>query len=262
MNDQLLGYAVQVVFAALMSFVLQAFKNAKWFPFLNSWSAKWWKVAVSAIVAAASAAGISASFDPTLGQLIVTGLTWSGVGHALLAFAVSFITQHMAYEHVVRGVLPTKLLALLLAVTLAFSATGCGPKTKPALVKFDAGALTAVQTIASVEKELALQGRLTPAESLTIRLTLRPAIDLGEKATAALLVWQPGQATPTSMLELARALGDVLAGATSALKDGEAKTRITLAIAVAQQAWAAAIVLMNQGQPPPPDLMSALIGGV
>jgi len=107
MDQQLIGYLVQVVFATIMSFVLQWLKNQSWFPFLNAWSAKWWKIFVSAIIAAASAASISASYDSVIGQLIVTGLTWTAVGHSLLAFAVSFITQHLTYEQAVRRIMPS-----------------------------------------------------------------------------------------------------------------------------------------------------------
>ena len=88
--------------------------------------------------------------------------------------------------------------------------TACGAKTKPVLVKFDAAALTAVQTIAGVEKQLSALGKLTSAQSLQIRLELAPVIDAGVLATQALLVWQPGQVTPSALLDLSVRLSALL----------------------------------------------------
>lgn len=160
---------------------------------------------------------------------------------------------------------PSLVPFVALIVALAFLATcapGCGPKTKPVLVKFDASALTAVQTIAEVEKDLSRLGQLTPAQALDIRLKLRPVIDLGEKATAALLAWQPGDATPAAMLTLSGAIGDLVSSVTALLPDGSAKAKILAAVALAQQAWAAAIVVMSAGKAPAPNLMPALVGAV
>ena len=116
---------------------------------------------------------------------------------------------------------------------------------KPVLVKFDASALTAVQTISAVEVELSMAGALTPAQSLNIRLKLRPVIVLGQQATTTLLAWQPGQQTPESLLRLSTALGDLLTTVVRMLPDSSAKAKILGAIAAAQQAWSAVIVLMG-----------------
>lgn len=146
MDQQLIGYGVQVVWALFMSFLLQWLKKSRWFPFLHEWSATWWKVLVSALTAAMSAAGISAQFDPVIGQLVVTGLTLTGIGHALLAFGVSWLSQHALYEGVARRVLPTKAIGLLLAVTLATGTLACAATT----------ARAKAQTTAMVSTELAL----------------------------------------------------------------------------------------------------------
>lgn len=140
-------YGLQAFVGVLAAFILQWLKRQSWFPFLNTWSAKWWKVTVSALVAAASAVGITYSYDPTIGRLVVDGLTWASVWNGLLAFGVSFLSQHLAYEGVARKVLPTKAIGLLLAVSLAASsAAGCAATT----------ARARAQTTAMVSTELAL----------------------------------------------------------------------------------------------------------
>lgn len=139
-------YGLQAFVGVLAAFALQWLKRQRWFPFLNAWSAKWWKITVSAIVAAASALGITYSYDPTIGRLVVDGLTWASIWNGLLAFGVSFLSQHLAYEGVARRVLPTKALGLLLAVSLAASATACAATT----------ARARAQTTAMVSTELAL----------------------------------------------------------------------------------------------------------
>ena len=124
----------------------------------------------------------------------------------------------------------------------------CGPKTKPVMVAFDRSALATVQLIAQTELDLSKLGLLTPQQALQIRLKLKPVIEVGEKATAALLLWQPGQATPTSVLELSLKLTDLVNTVVLALPDSEAKARILTAIVTAQNAWATVMRLLNGGQ--------------
>ena len=81
-----------------MSFVMQFLKKASWFPLLTERMDTILKVAFSALVAAGSALAISFSFDATLGQLIVTGLTWANVGHGLMVFLTSFLSQQFGYR--------------------------------------------------------------------------------------------------------------------------------------------------------------------
>ena len=87
----------QVLLAIVLPFVLQWLKRQRWFPFLNSWSTQTWKILVSAFVALCSALGLAYNFDPVVGRLIIDGLTWTNVGHSLLSFVLSFVTQHTAY---------------------------------------------------------------------------------------------------------------------------------------------------------------------
>jgi hypothetical protein len=89
---------LQVIIGFIMPFVLQMLKRASWFPLLTERTDKIIKIAWSAVVAAGSALAISFAFDPTLGQLTVTGLTWGNLGNGLLAFAVSMISQQVSYR--------------------------------------------------------------------------------------------------------------------------------------------------------------------
>lgn len=143
---------------------------------------------------------------------------------------------------------------VLVGVVL-FVMAGCGPKTKPVLVKFDAACLSAVQTIAQVELNLSNFNKITPAQALKIRHALRPVIDLGEQATEALLVWQPGQATPTSVIALAARLTDLLETVAQLLPPGEAQAKLVSAIAFAQSAWAMVMMTINAGDVPTPEMV-------
>ena len=87
----------QIALGIIVPFLLQWLKRQPWFIFLNTWSSRQWKITVSALAACASALGLACTFDPTVGRLVIDGLTWANVGHALLAFALSFATQHVAY---------------------------------------------------------------------------------------------------------------------------------------------------------------------
>ena len=151
----------------------------------------------------------------------------------------------------------TLVLAVLLLALVA--SAGCGSKTKPVLVKFDAAALTAVQEIARIEREQSAFGNLTPQDALAVRKALVPVISLGLTATDALLAWEPGQPVPVEMLQLSTELGNLLTTAALHIKNDTAKLALVIAIAAAQQAWQVAILTMQGGQEP--ELTPALVGG-
>jgi hypothetical protein len=150
------------------------------------------------------------------------------------------------------------IIASVIALVFVLS-SGCGPKTKPILVKFDAAALTAVQEIARIEREQSALGNLAPADALAVRKALAPVISLGLTATDALLAWEPGQPVPPEMLKLSTELGALLTTAALRIKNDTAKLAIVIAIAAAQQAWQVAILTMQGGQAP--ELTPALVGG-
>lgn len=94
---------VQVIVAYVASFVLEWLKKVPWFPVISEQSTKIWKVIVSAVIAACSALAITYAWEPATGTLTLTGLTLSNIGNGLLAFLLSFIAQHIAYEKVIRA---------------------------------------------------------------------------------------------------------------------------------------------------------------
>ena len=88
----------QWIVAMVMSFALQAIKRAAWFPLLTERTDKIIKVAWSALVAAGSAFAITFAYDPTLGQIIITGVTWAHMWNGLVAFLTSLLVQHGTYR--------------------------------------------------------------------------------------------------------------------------------------------------------------------
>ena len=91
----------QVVIGFVMSYVMQWLKKAKWFPFITERSDKIVKVLFSSIVALCTALSIGVNWDATSGVLSFTGLAWVNIWNGLMAFLLSFVTQHVAYEAVI-----------------------------------------------------------------------------------------------------------------------------------------------------------------
>ena len=93
---------VQVVLGYAMTFVLEYLKKASWFPGLSETSLRWVKIAWAWLIAAGSALAVSFTFDPTLGQLTVNGLTWRNVSGGLTAFILSLLVQKLTYRVAVK----------------------------------------------------------------------------------------------------------------------------------------------------------------
>lgn len=94
----------QIVIAYLMSHVIEWLKKASWFPVVSENSTKFGKWMFSGIMAACSAMAITIAWEPTGGVLTLTGLTLSNVTNGLIAFALSFITQQVVYEKMIKKV--------------------------------------------------------------------------------------------------------------------------------------------------------------
>ena len=92
----------QIIVGFIAPFLLQFLKKASWFPLLTDRVDRIVKVGWSAVVAAGSALMISFSFDPTLGQLVVTGLTWSNLTNGVMAFLLSMIAQQSSYRLLIK----------------------------------------------------------------------------------------------------------------------------------------------------------------
>lgn len=103
-----LGYIIQTVIAALIPLLIQALKNAKWWPFWSAWSSKATKIIVAILFALGNALGITYTFDPAVGDLVVHGLTLAGMGHALLAFVMALLAQQFSFLAFARKVIPTR----------------------------------------------------------------------------------------------------------------------------------------------------------
>lgn len=233
-------YGLQAFVGVLAAFVLQWLKRQSWFPFLNTWSAKWWKITVSAIVAAASALGITYSYDPTIGRLVVDGLTWASIWHGLLAFGVSFLSQHLAYEGVARRVLPAKTIGLLVAVTLAASATACAATT----------ARARAQTTAMVSTELALAidqaewdvyhaGAYDQARHQEIGRYVRALLYAERGYVRAVRTWPAGEPflTPPSVQQARAALVTAAADLRTGLQGVPGTAPIVTALEAFEAAW-------------------------
>lgn len=95
MNDAL---STQVVVGVAVAYVLQWLKRVSWFPVLTEQSTKGWKILLSGILAAGSALAIGFQWNGAAGELLITGLTGAAILNALIAFGVSFISQHASYE--------------------------------------------------------------------------------------------------------------------------------------------------------------------
>jgi len=141
-------------------------------------------------------------------------------------------------------------VVIVVSFAAALTAVGCAARTHKALVTFDATALSAVRVIGQVEVSLSSAGLLTPQQSLSIRRKLTPVITLGQSATQALIVWQPGQAVPPDLLALSDAIGKLLTEVVTLIPDGSAKSQLLTAIATAQAAWQAVLVVIVKGGTP------------
>ena len=100
--DSMNKLQTQIVVAMAMSYVLQWLKRSKWFPLLTERSDRIIKVVWSALVAAGGAVAVTFAFDPTLGQLTVTGLDWQHMWNGLVAFLTSMLSQEAAYRGLVK----------------------------------------------------------------------------------------------------------------------------------------------------------------
>lgn len=91
----------QVTISAVVVFLLERLKRARWFPWLSAEKEKvtqW----VAAALAALAALGIHTEFDATKGVLIISGLTVAGVLHGGFEVLRSLAFQELIYHGVVK----------------------------------------------------------------------------------------------------------------------------------------------------------------
>lgn len=93
--------SVQGGIAILTPYILETLKNARWFPWVNDFQL--WRVRLlSMVTALATSVGISFSYDASIGQLVVTGLTFGAVLQLLFQAAVQFKVQETVYRAAIK----------------------------------------------------------------------------------------------------------------------------------------------------------------
>lgn len=93
--------SVQGGIAILTPYILEWLKRTPFVPFLNDINV--WRVRLlSMVTAVTTSVGISFSYDASLGQLIVTGLTFGAVLQLLFQAAVQFKVQETVYRAAIK----------------------------------------------------------------------------------------------------------------------------------------------------------------
>jgi ABC-type uncharacterized transport system YnjBCD substrate-binding protein len=135
------------------------------------------------------------------------------------------------------------MLLLLMLVVVA----GCGPKTKPTLVKVDAALYTSVKALHDTAVVLGNSKVITPQQELTIQELILPVTILGEQATRALDAWKSGP-TPPELQRLVQEMGTLAKKIVEVIpQNAEAKAVLLEKIGLVQQAIAAVLMIMVGG---------------
>jgi hypothetical protein len=92
----------QITASSLAVWILQRLKGAAWFSALTEDSGLLVKWGFAALAALITTAGISWTYDPTGGSLVVTGLTLAGVSTLSWAFLQSWFVQQLVYHGAVK----------------------------------------------------------------------------------------------------------------------------------------------------------------
>jgi hypothetical protein len=87
--------ATQITAGALIAFVVNFVKQSKYFPWISE-ETKTLSTILAAFLAAATAVGVNAVWNPTEHTLLISGLTLAGISAAVWAFAKQYVMQHLA----------------------------------------------------------------------------------------------------------------------------------------------------------------------
>lgn len=90
----------QVVISGLIGYSLEFLKKTRFFPWLTM-ETKRANRAVAWLIALCAAIGIHFQFDATAGQLVITGLTLTGITHGLWEYAKQLVLQQLIYDGVI-----------------------------------------------------------------------------------------------------------------------------------------------------------------
>jgi hypothetical protein len=95
----------QVSTAIIAAFLIQGLKKIAKLPWISYESGRANRV-FSIIVAAATGSGISFVWNPQLGQLVLTGITWAVAYHIIGHVIQQFALQHASYKVLIAPPLP------------------------------------------------------------------------------------------------------------------------------------------------------------
>lgn len=199
----------------------------------------WWL----GLIAAAIGYLITAEKPPTEW----TYMQWLQAASFVLAWMVGKLaTSPLAGAPTDDRVTPPKLPAWLVAAVLvpAIALTpGCGPKTKPILVKTDQAVYEAIKALHQTAIVLGQSQVITPAQELKIQQAILPVAKLGESTTRVIAAWKSGP-TPPELQQLVREMGALTARIVEILP-GEAAGKAALLekVALVQQALATILVI-------------------
>lgn len=87
----------QLTSSAMVIYFLQTLKKSSWFPWLTA-ETKTLNRLVGFLGAGLTAVGIHFAFDVQQGQLLITGLTFSGLLHGAWHWAQQYALQQLAYD--------------------------------------------------------------------------------------------------------------------------------------------------------------------
>jgi hypothetical protein len=141
---------------------------------------------------------------------------------------------------------PTWLVAAALAPALAaLSVAGCGPKTKPTLVKVDSAVYQSLKALHQTAVVLGTSQVITPAQELKIQEAILPVTILGEQATRVIVAWKSGP-TPPELHRLVQEMGTLAQKIIAIVpQNAEAKAALLEKVAMVQQAIATVLLIMS-----------------
>jgi hypothetical protein len=139
------------------------------------------------------------------------------------------------------------ILAVLVVAVAALALAGCGPKTKPVLVKTDAAVYEAITALHQTAVVLGQSGVITPAQELKIQEAILPVAKLGEATTRVIVAWKSGP-TPPELQQLVREMGALTTRIIEIVPQNPgAKAALLEKVALVQQAIATVLIIMTGG---------------
>lgn len=99
--DTFIAMLANTLFNLVAPFLLEKGKFSAKFPFMQP-VAPWLNQATSFVVALLAAGGISYTFDPAAGTLLVNGLIADQVLKAFIIAAIGFLIQKAAYKRAIK----------------------------------------------------------------------------------------------------------------------------------------------------------------